>query len=201
MLGQEFVSAPIQDHPLNGNFTFVAVGSLVQIKCYDLLIEAFKQSGLFQSGCKVVIVGAGQEHDNLKSQIQRANLQDNVTLVGRKSKEEIISILAKSHAFVLSSRSETFGVACIEALSQGLPCIATACGGPEEFVNKSNGLLIPTNDVAGLVAAMKMMYKDYNHYDCASIAADTRRRFSPQTIASQLTEIFEDVIRQKDIKY
>jgi glycosyltransferase involved in cell wall biosynthesis len=194
MLGQEFVSAPIPEHSLNGNFTFVAVGSLVQIKCYDLLIEAFRQSGLSQSGCKVVIVGSGQEHDNLKSQIQRANLQDNVMLVGRKNKEDIISILAKSHAFILSSRAETFGVACIEALSQGLPCIATSCGGPEEFINESNGLLIPTKDVAAMATAMKTMYENYSHYDCASIADDTRRRFGPQTIAKQLTEIFEEII-------
>lgn len=194
MLGLEFVSAPIPEHSLNGDFTFVAVGSLVQIKCYDLLIEAFRQSGLSQSGCKVIIVGAGQEHDNLKSKIQHANLQDSVLLTGRKNKEEIISILAKSHAFILSSRAETFGVACIEALSQGLPCIATTCGGPEELVNDSNGLLIPTNDVASLATAMKALYENYSHYDCASIASDTRRRFSPQTIAKKLIEIFEEII-------
>ena len=196
MLGPEFVTAPVPEHTLNANFTFVAVGSLVPIKCYDILVEAFKQSGLFQSGCKVVIVGAGQEHDNLKKQIQRANLQDSVLLTGRKSKEEIISVLAKSHAFILSSRAETFGVACIEALSQGLPCIATRCGGPEEFVNKSNGLLIPANDVAGLATAMKTMYENYSHYDFAFIAAETRHRFGPQTIAKQLTEIFEETIKR-----
>ena len=194
MLGQEFVSAPIPKHSLNGNFTFVAVGSLIQRKGYDILIEAFKQSGLLQSGCKVIIVGAGQEHDNLKSQIQRANMQDNVMLVGRKNKEEIISILAKSHAFILSSRTETFGVACIEALSQGLPCIATDCGGPEEFINDSNGLLIQANDVAALATAMKTMYENYSYYDCAAIATETRHRFGPQTIAKQLTEIFEEII-------
>lgn len=194
MLGQEFVSAPISEHSLNDNFTFVAVGSLVQIKCYDLLIEAFRQSGLSQFGCKLIIVGAGQEHDNLKKQIQRANLQDSVLLRGRKSKEEIISILTKSHAFILSSKAETFGVACIEALSQGLPCIATICGGPEEFVNDSNGLLIPTNDVTALAKAMKTMYKNYSHYDSASIATDTRRRFGPQTIAKKLIEIFKETI-------
>ena len=196
MLGQEFVWAPVPEHSPNDNFTFVAVGSLIQRKGYDILIEAFKQSGLSQSGCKVVIVGAGQEHDNLKSQIQRANLQDSVLLRGRKSKEEIISILAKSHVFIMSSRAETFGVVCIEALSQGLPCIATICGGPEEFVNDSNGLLIPTNDVAGLATAMKTMYENYSHYDFAFIAADARRRFGPQTIAKQLTEIFEETIKR-----
>jgi glycosyltransferase involved in cell wall biosynthesis len=192
MLGQEFVSTPIPKHSLNANFTFVAVGSLVPIKCYDILVEAFKQSGLSQSGCKVVIVGTGQEHDNLKKQIQRAYLQDSVLLTGRKSKEEIISVLAKSHAFILSSRAETFGVACIEALSQGLPCIATRCGGPEEFINERNGLLVPPNDVDSMAAAMQTMYDNYCLYDCAAIAAETRHRFGPQTIAKQLTEIFEE---------
>lgn len=191
MLGQEFVSAPIPEHSLNDHFTFVAVGSLIQIKGYDILIEAFRQSGLSQSGCKVIIVGAGQEHDNLKKQIQRTYLQDSVLLTGRKSKEEIISVLAKSHAFILSSRAETFGVACIEALSQGLPCIATRCGGPEEFINERNGLLVPPNDVDSMAAAMQTMYDNYCHYDCASIAAEIRRRFGPQTIAKQLTMILE----------
>ncbi len=194
MLGQEFVSTSVSDHSFSSCFTFVAIGSLIQRKGYDILIEAFRQSGLTQSGCKVVIVGAGREHDNLKRQIQRANLQDCVLLTGRKSKEEIISILAKSHAFILPSRAETFGVVCIEALSQGLPCIATICGGPEEFIEDSNGMLIPVNDVAGLAMAMKRMYENYSHYDCASIAADVRHRFSPQTIAKQLTEIFEVII-------
>ena len=144
----------------------------------------------------IIIIGAGQEHDNLKSQIQRANLQESVLLVGRKSKEEIISILAKGHVFILSSRAETFGVVCIEALSQGLPCIATICGGPEEFVNDSNGLLIPANDVTAMTTSMKTMYENYSHYDCAAIAAETRHRFGPQTIAKQLTEIFEETIKR-----
>lgn len=197
MLGQEFVSAPVPAHPLNGNFTFVAVGSLIQRKGYDILIEAFRKSGLSQSGCKVSIVGAGQEYANLKSQIQRSNLQDSVMLVGRKNKEEITSILAKSQVFILSTRdAETFGVACIEALSQGLPCIATACGGPEEFINESNGILIPVGNTDAMAKAMIELYDNYSHYDSISIAADTRRRFGPQTIAKQLTEFFEETINR-----
>lgn len=194
MLGQEFVSAPIPDHSLNGNFTFVAVGSLIQRKGYDILIEAFRQSGLSQSGCKVVIVGAGLEHDNLKNQIESANLQDSVLLTGRKSKEEIISILAQSHAFILSSRAETFGVVCIEALSQGLPCIATICGGPEEFIDDSNGILIPVEDTGAMAKAMIEMYENYSKYDGISIAKECRKKFAPETIARQLTEIFTKTV-------
>jgi len=194
MLGQEFVSAPIPEHTLNGNFIFVAVGSLIQRKGYDILIEAFRQSGLSQSGCKVVIVGAGQEHDNLKKQIQRAYLQDSVLLTGRKSKEEIISVLAKSHAFILSSRAETFGVVCIEALSQGLPCIATRCGGPEEFIDDSNGILIPVGNIDYMAKAMIDIYENYSKYDAIAIAKNCRKKFAPETIARQLTEIFAKTV-------
>lgn len=195
MLGQEFVSAPIPEHSLNDHFTFVAVGSLIQIKGYDILIEAFRQSGLSQSGCKVIIVGAGQEHDNLKKQIQRAYLQDSVLLVGRKSKEEIIAILAKSHAFILSSRAETFGVACIEALSQGLPAIATKCGGPEEFVDATNGILVEVGNEDALAEAMCHMFENYSKYDRKLIAEKCINSFSPEVIANQLTGIFESVVK------
>lgn len=194
MLGQEFVSAPVPEHSLNGGFTFVAVGSLAQIKGYDILIEAFRQSELSRSGCKVIIVGAGSEYANLKKLIQHANLQDSVSLVGRKNKEEIISILSKSQAFILSSRAETFGVACIEALSQGLPCIATNCGGPEEFINDNNGILIPVEDTDAMAKAMIEMYENYSKYDGIAIAKECRKKFAPDTIARQLTEIFTNII-------
>ena len=194
MLGQEFVSAPMPEHTLNGNFTFVAVGNLTQRKGYDILIEAFKQSGLSQYGCKVVIVGSGPEHNNLKNQIQCANLHESVLLLGRKNKEEIISILAKSHAFILSSRTETFGVACIEALSQGLPCIATLCGGPEEFIDDSNGILIPIENAGAMAKAMIEMYENYSKYDAIAIAQECRKKFAPDSIARQLTDIFTDTI-------
>jgi glycosyltransferase involved in cell wall biosynthesis len=85
---------------------------------------------------------------------------------------------------------------CIEALSQGLPTIATVCGGPEEFVNDSNGILIPAENTDAMAKAMIEMYENYSHYDYASIAADARRRFDPQVIAKQLTVLFEETMKR-----
>lgn len=51
--------------------------------------------------------------------------------------------LPQADAFVLASRRETFGVVYIEAMAAGLPVIATACGGPEDFVREEDGFLIP----------------------------------------------------------
>lgn len=197
MLGEEFVGAKVENKQKEASFRFIAVGSLYTIKRFDLLIRAFAQSELAKANCSVTIVGDGEERQRLKSLIEELKLTDRVFLVGRKNKQEIIGLLQESNAFVLSSEAETFGVACIEALSQGLPAIATRCGGPEEFITKSNGILIEPNNVVALANAMKEIYKDYEQYDCVSIAEECNRRFAPQNIAKRLEKIFEEEIEKK----
>lgn len=195
MLGQEFITPKVLKREVEDGFTFVAVGSLIHRKGFDVLISAFAKSNLAPKGCRVLIVGGGPERNNLLNQANEFGISDNVLLVGRKTKEEIISLMKGCHAFVLSSRAETFGVVCIEALSQGLPNIATVCGGPEEFINDKNGLLIPTDDIGAMAEAMCKMYENYSQYDKPAIANECLSKFSPQVIAGQLTEIFKEITK------
>ena len=99
-------------------------------------------------------------------------------------------------AFVLASRRETFGVVYIEAMAAGLPVIATRCGGPEDFVTEENGILIPVDDAAALTDAMEHMMLHRREYDSASISADIRRKFAPETIAARLTDIYKTVLEK-----
>ena len=196
MLGPEFISNAVKDRGITHPFRFIAVGNLIPRKGFDLLLQAFNRSGLKEKGCSVVIIGDGPERANLLYFAKDLDISECVCLTGRKTKDEIIREMHESHAFVLSSLAETFGVVCIEALSQGLPTIATVCGGPEEFINEQNGILIPTDDVEALSDAMIDMYNNYSKYDSMAIAEDCKRRFAPEVIASQLTEIFEEVINK-----
>ena len=195
MLGPEFIIPQVLKREVRDGFIFVAVGSLIQRKGFDVLISAFAKSNLASKRCRVIIVGDGPEKQRLVNQSNEFGISDYVSLVGRKTKEEIIKIMSECHAFILSSRAETFGVVCIEALSQGLPNIATVCGGPEEFITDKNGFLIPTDDIDAMAEAMCKMYENYCHYDNAAIANECLSKFSPQVIASQLTEIFNEVTK------
>ena len=196
MLGPEFISPSLKQKTIDKGFKFIAVGSLIKRKGYDALIAAFAKSDLAQKGCQVVIVGDGDEKGNLANQIHELGLTESVVLVGRRSKQGIINLMSECHAFVLSSRAETFGVVCIEALSQGLPVISTICGGPEEFVNEKSGILVPTDNVDAMAAAMCQMYENYSKYNRSIIANDCISRFSPKVIAKQLTYIFNDIIKK-----
>ena len=192
MLGPEFVHSGT-DVRVEGTkaFRFISVGSLLPIKNYDILIRAFAKTSLSKEGCTLSIVGDGTERVHLENIVRELRLEKNVYLLGRKPKNDIVRLLSESHVFVLSSKAETFGVACIEALSQGLPAIATKCGGPEEFIHEHNGLLIPVDDIDALSDAMIEIYNQYSKYNRALIKNECLSRFAPDVIAKQLTGIFE----------
>lgn len=177
-------------------FSFVSAASLEYRKGFDLLIAAFDKLKLPADLWELNIIGGGEEHGNLQKQINEAGLQNNIHLLGQKNKEEIVVLLSQSNVFVLPSRNETFGVVYIEAMALGLPVIATVCNGPEEFVTKTDGLLIPVNDVDALADAIKYMFEHYDQYDRKRIAENCKNRFSPKVIAQQLTHVFEQTIEE-----
>ena len=196
MVGDEFLMNKISDKEKidNSPIKFVSIGSLKWGKGFDILIDAFHESGLKEKGAVITIVGKGKEQDALQRQIMNTGLSENIMLVGQKNREEIIEILKDSDVFVLSSRAETFSVVCIEALCLGLPVIATACGGPEDFVNERNGLLVSPDNPTALSKAMQTMYYTFSNYGREIIIEECRQRFSSNVIAKKLTAIFEDVI-------
>jgi len=197
MVGEDFVENAVKDsvnYSSDYRYRFIAIGSLIPRKGFDILIEAYNKSGLSDKSCEVLIIGAGPEQDNLQSLISKYNLQKHVRLIGRKNKQEIISYLNGSNAFVLSSHVETFGVVCIEAMALGVPVIATICGGPEEFINDRNGILVKKNSVDDLAQAMSYIYNNKDKYNRIAIAEECRAKFSPRVIASQLTNIFNKTL-------
>ena len=177
-------SAPLQ---------IVSTGRLVKGKRFDLLIQAIAN---IQHPVEVNIIGNGPEYNTLEHLIQELKLQDKIKLLGYKTKEEVVTILQKSDIFVLPSQSETFGVAYIEALSCGLPIIATDCGGPRDIVTPENGLLIPVDNLEALTQAILKMIDHLPSYSREHIAQDCQQRFAAEAIAGQLTSIFQEVHRQ-----
>ncbi len=180
--------------------SFVATGSLIYRKGYDVLIAACEKMNISREKWELKIIGGGEEKENLQEQINRANLQKNIHLVGQKDKEDIIELLINSNVFVLPSRNENFSVAVLEALACGLPVIASICGGIRECIDEKNGLLFPVDDVDALANALQYMIESYDKYNRQSIAADCKNRFSPEVIAKQLTTVFEEAIEKHNHK-
>jgi glycosyltransferase involved in cell wall biosynthesis len=195
MVGADFFN---QKNKFNfdGKIKFVTTGRLVYGKGFDLLPMAFAKLNLPKEKWEMNIIGGGEEYDNLQKQINELKLQDNIHLLGQKTKAEVVDILKISNAFILPSRAENFSVAVLEALACGLPVISSICGGIRECIFDFNGLLFPVDDVDALADAIKYMFDNYQSYDRQKIAEDCKNRFSPEVIAHQLTDVFELVLKE-----
>lgn len=172
------------------NFVFTSIGHLIGGKGFDLLIEAFKNAN-FNKTVHLKIIGHGPDRRKIQNLIDKYGLRDQVFLMGFLKRIDISGILCESDAFVLASRGETFGVVYIEALLSGLPVIATTCGGPEDFIDEHNGILVPNENIPFLSEALKTMVLNIDRYDSQLISRKCLSRFGPKTIADRLTHIYK----------
>lgn len=183
-----------EDFKSAAHYKMVSIGGLIPRKGMDILIKQFAKFKEIFADSRLEIFGDGPERKNLELLIKSLNIEDRVKLNGLCARQTIAATLKRSDAFVLASRNETFGVVYIEALSCGVPVIATRCGGPEAFVHHGNGILVPVDDEEALLEAMKTMYSNRDLYNRKQIAAETAMKFSPDAVASQLEEVYRKVI-------
>jgi glycosyltransferase involved in cell wall biosynthesis len=94
----------------------------------------------------LVIVGDGPERARLEALAQTNQVIDRVYFAGQRSKAETFGLMAGCDLFVFNSTYEGFPHVVLEAMSVGLPVVATAIGGTPELVREGeNGALIAAN--------------------------------------------------------
>lgn len=199
MLDNIFISNYHKNRPLSEALTFVFVGSLEDHKhplmCIEAFWKAFKSENFMygQKRIKLNIIGNGVLMSKCQHLIHELGVDEHVHMLGGLLRKDIMNIFYQSNCFVLPSELETFGVVYIEAMASGLPVIATRCGGPEGFVDDTNGVLIPVNDEQALIDAFRYMRENIGKYDSTKIAEETVKKFSPEAVAKQLVELYEEM--------
>ncbi|UOO82379.1 glycosyltransferase [Uruburuella testudinis] len=173
--------------PANDVFTFCSVAHLQPKKGFDILLPAFAEALKARPQMQLKIGGTGPEAAKLQQLAENLNLGAPVTFLGGLKNDEVLALMYASDAFVLASRVETFGVVFIEALSQGLPVIATRCGGPESIVTPDNGILIPTENPQALAEALVRLYDTRSRYAAADLRQACLNEFGERSIVDQLT--------------
>ena len=175
-------------------FRYVTTGRLIPQKRVDWVIEALGVIWKEVPSVELHILGDGSQKSELERLIVQLGLQDRVILHGMVTRQEMAEIYREADVFVLPSESETFGVAYIEAMAAGLPVISTRCGGPEEFINQRNGLLIDVDDKAHLERAMLDMHARYDCFDKKLIQDFACQTYSRRVIGTKLMELFREII-------
>jgi GalNAc-alpha-(1->4)-GalNAc-alpha-(1->3)-diNAcBac-PP-undecaprenol alpha-1,4-N-acetyl-D-galactosaminyltransferase len=172
--------------------TILSLGRFSREKCFPLLIEAFAQIAKNYPDWSLVIIGDGPEREKLEKQILQSNLSERILLPGKITFPTRVMQHAKF--FVSTSFVEGFPMAVCEAMSCGVPVIATKSRGAiEEIITHGkNGLLIERNSIEELVAQLKLLIENPSlRGTLGTSAKDITNRYSLSSVLALWNEILE----------
>lgn len=175
----------------------VAMGRLIPVKGFDRLLEAF--AGLAQKypEWQLVVLGEGELRSRLEYQIESLGLSGQVQLQGFVSNPFVV--LRRAELFVMSSRSEGFPYALLEAMSCGLPAVAMDCtAGLREIIRDGiDGRLVPDGDIAALAAALdQLMRDDAERRRLAERAPEVVARFGTDQVVARWETLFQELVNE-----
>lgn len=153
------------------------VARLDPIKNHAMMLTAFAAVLEQEPNCLLLIVGDGEERDNLQRQIAELGLEEKVLLPGYIANPK--HYIALTDVFLLSSLSEGTSMTLLEAMSLGKPCVVTDAGGNAEVIKAEYNGVVTQNDNAGEFAqGILKLLKNSDLYE--SYANHAKKRFNEQ---------------------
>jgi len=200
---------PPRSNRAAGRLRLVSVGRLIEFKGFHHLIDAcalLRDRENVDLVCN--IIGTGDLHNRLAKQIGTLGLENNVSLRGMMTQEQIKSELAAADAFVLPSivdfkgASDVLPTVILEAMASGLPVVSTRIAGvPEIVVDDVTGLLVAPGDPRQLAEALHSLAVDPDlrlRLGQAGLAR-VQQMFSLHRTAAVLLQRFEDQRSGRDV--
>jgi glycosyltransferase involved in cell wall biosynthesis len=136
-----------------------ALGRFHADKGFDILIRALADPRLRKKAWRLVIAGEGAEQENLCMLAARLGVAGRVDFVGWV--DDRASFFRSVDFLCMSSRTESFGMALVEALAHGVPAIVSDNPGSREIVRRDrDALVVPAGDEMRLVAAIARLIED-----------------------------------------
>ena len=187
--------------PSNGPTVITAVGKVWPVKGVDVFLKAAAKVAKHVPDVRFIVAGfdRGEYPQQVKAECQALGLGSRVAFIGRVA--PIISIIKACNVFCLLSRSEGLSNALLEAMSCGLPCIATAVGGtPEVLTEGRNGFLVPKEDADA--AADRILHLLADRALARRIGANARnhvrQHFTVNTMVSRVAELYTGLLQERN---
>jgi N-acetyl-alpha-D-glucosaminyl L-malate synthase BshA len=144
---------------------------------------------------KLLLIGDGQDKPQSRHLARSLGVDKDVIFLGKQ--DDVESLLATADLFLLPSEEEAFGLAALEAMSCGVPVIATAVGGvPEVVEDGKSGFLLAPGDVKGMARAALALLTDRQRHTEFREAARHRAvaHFDADLIVPQYEAYYREIV-------
>ncbi len=188
----------LKEHLWGGEFpVVVTVGRLIRDLGTELLVQAWSLVTRVIPEATLIIVGSGEEEGHLKQLAKDLGVERAVQFLGMRT--NVSDILKASDLFVQPSIREGMSNALLEAMSTGLPVIASAVGGSLEMIEDGvSGVLFDRRDPARL--AQLILDVLHNQSKATGLGQSARtsivKKYSKHTIAQQYLALYQKLVNR-----
>jgi glycosyltransferase involved in cell wall biosynthesis len=174
------------------------VGWLIPIKGVTYLVKAMAEVVQRHPNSLLLMAGKGDEKGvdeiKLKEQVENLGLADNVRFLGWRP--DVDKIMGCIDIFVLPSLNEGMGRVLVEAMSAGLPIVASRVGGiPDLIKDGQNGLLVPPADASALAKAISDLLADQEErIRMGEAGKEMCHPYSVEAMVEQIDDLYKDLL-------
>ena len=176
------------------------IGELAPVKGQENFLRAAAIVSSQRDDVDFVIAGedksrTGENRLLLERMIDELDLGQRVRIDGWA--DDVVELVRTLDVFVSASRSESFGIAMVEAMASGVPVVATMTGGAQEIIDPDQtGLLVPIGDAEALAESIRGLLDDPNRRE--HLAANAWRmaseRFSLDRMITKTEQVYQEVL-------
>lgn len=197
-----FTFSPKVNSSEKGEYKFLQVGRMVEVKGHEFTLLAFRQAVTFLESvgkkASLIFVGGGELESLLREKCKQLELNDYVNFVNNVSHQQVVGFLQETDFFLHPSlttsdgRIEGLPNAIMEALAVGVPVIATKHSGIEELMCPNGALfLVEEWNVAEYAETMVQLIEGKLQYDLLQSRKMIEERFSAKQHISKLLSFYE----------
>lgn len=179
-------------------FRFIHPSGLIHVKNPEGIIAACKLAKDKGYDFELLLLGA-ENAPLINLAKENGLLNTTVFFKGVIPYTAVAAEMQQSSALLMFSRHENMSCVVLEALCCGLPVICTHVGGMPEVIDEQNGLLVESENVEQLAAAMCNMLSNYARYNRHAIAENAKEKFNYDAVARQHLEIYEQLLIAKPV--
>ena len=178
------------------NRDLVFLGRLVSDKGADILLRALHHLRQNGSAPTLTIIGTGPEEQALRALSAELDLREQVAFVGRKSGNELATLLNQHRILVVPSRwAEPFGLVALEGIACGCAVVGSEDGGLKEAMGPC-GIAFKNGDYLSLAAVLDRLLADRGLEESLRTAGPAHLlRFKPNAVTRAYLELIKDVVR------
>jgi glycosyltransferase involved in cell wall biosynthesis len=173
-----------------GSPRLITVGSLVPIKGHEHLIAAIAQLRRTGRAVTLDVVGDGPLRGDLERMARECEVADVVRFHGQKEKAQVAAAMQHADALVLSSLWENLPCVVLEAMSVGLPIVATGVGGVAEILGPEQGVVVAPGSSGAIAEGVEKVLSRLESYDRDALRATAIAQFGYSAIAKRWADVY-----------